>query len=94
MIEEIPYGEYIDINKSNEIKIDINELPLSIEVIPHKAILESIPGRINYEIQTIQHNVENELNYINICRQHNVKVMLSICFSIAFLLVITRHFPN
>jgi len=92
MIEEIPYGKYID--KSNEIKIDINELPLSIEVIPHKAILQSIPVRINYEIQTIQHADNYDSNYINICRQHNVKLMLSICFSIAFLLVITRHFPN
>jgi hypothetical protein len=100
MIQEIPYGEYIDMNDSNEIKIDIQELPLSVEVVPHKAILESIQGQINYEIQTIQHatlqnhDTNYELNYTNICRQHNVKVMLIICFLIAFLLVATRHFPN
>jgi hypothetical protein len=43
MIEEIPYGKYIEkINNSSELSysnISIESLPVSIEIIPHTAII-------------------------------------------------------
>uniref|UniRef100_A0A6C0D0L2 Uncharacterized protein n=1 Tax=viral metagenome TaxID=1070528 RepID=A0A6C0D0L2_9ZZZZ len=43
MIEEVPCGVFIktqnDSNKNISDSIEINTLPLSIEIIPHKAIL-------------------------------------------------------
>jgi hypothetical protein len=57
MLQEIPYGEYIEnINETNNFKetndsldsINTETLPVSIEVIPHKAIMiheVSVQGR-------------------------------------------------
>ena len=39
MIQEIPYGVYSDTNDNSCESKEINVIPISIEVVPHKAIV-------------------------------------------------------
>jgi len=87
MIQEIPYGRYEKTDDSN------SELPVSIEVLPHKAIMI-------HEIYNVQniHTIENiQMRQFGQIRQnrHNreiscqVKLLLIISFFVPFVIIIS-----
>ena len=82
MIQEIPYGRYEKTDDSN------SELPLSIEVLPHKAIMI----HETYNVQNI-HTIENI--HIRQMRRNrgmscHVKVLLITSFFIPVVILISR----
>ena len=86
MIEEIPYAHYekkIN-NESNDELLLNSELPVSIEIIPHKAII--IHELYNIQnIHTIEH-IQMRRNREMSCR---IKILLIISFFIPFVIVIS-----
>lgn len=60
--EEVPYG-YIDIsNISMDLAIDVSNVPISVEVVPHKAYLidEPLGAYLNFQIFRLS---ENRIRY-------------------------------
>jgi hypothetical protein len=61
MIQEIPYAEYSKTNDLND-SSESNNLPISIEIIPHKAIIDN-RAQIIYSNEMNNRN-RNEIIYI------------------------------
>jgi len=73
MIQEMPYAEY---SKPNE--LESNDLPISIEIIPHKAIIDN-RAQIMYS---------NEMNNRNRNEKMYIKSLIIITFCVVLILVL------
>lgn len=60
MIQEIPYGKYIE--KINDLSDSVESLPVSIEVIPHAAII--INEIYNVEVRRQSRECPNYMKWL------------------------------